>query len=36
MTLDTSAAREMEKEVLKGNTTDAAEAYRAITSMVVE
>lgn len=36
MSLDRSKAREMENEALGDNSSDLAEAFRAITSMVVE
>ena len=36
MSLDGSRARELENELLGENGSDLAEAFRAITSMVVE
>ncbi len=36
MTLDGSKAREMEKSALEENPGDIADAFQAITSMVVE
>ncbi len=36
MSLDTSAAREMENEVLGEHSSDLAEAFRAITTLVVD
>jgi len=36
MTLDGSKAREMEKQALGESQSDAAEAFKAITSMIVE
>ncbi|GEM_PF-1181103 len=36
MSLDGSRVREMENELLGENSSDLAEAFRAITSMVVE
>ena len=34
--LDKSKARELEDQALSGDSSDVAEAFRAITSMVVE
>lgn len=36
MSLDGSEAKRMENELLGENSSDVAEAFRAITSMVVE